>query len=142
MQKITQFQGQYGFLSNFWPVPIKLGTIIYPSVEHAYQASKTNNAGIREQMQHLTAGQVKRYARTLPLPSDWDEIKVGVMRELLIQKFTTDSFCRIELINTSPYILEEGNHWHDTFWGISPAGSSIGQNNLGKLLMEIRATLL
>lgn len=38
---ISEFQGQYRFLSNFWPAVVQLDGIYYPTVEHAYQAAKT-----------------------------------------------------------------------------------------------------
>jgi predicted NAD-dependent protein-ADP-ribosyltransferase YbiA (DUF1768 family) len=34
--------------------------------------------------------------------------------------------------------LVEGNWWNDTFWGVC---NGVGENNLGKLLMKIRAEL-
>ena len=37
--------------------------------------------------------------------------------------------------------LQEGNNWGDAFWGVH-LKSEEGENNLGKLIMEIRAQLL
>ena len=37
-------------------------------------------------------------------------------------------------------MLEEGNTWHDTFWGVD-AKTGEGQNHLGKILMKIREEL-
>ena len=34
---------EYGFLSNFYPAPTEYDGVIYPTSEHAYMASKTNN---------------------------------------------------------------------------------------------------
>ena len=34
----------------------------------------------------------------------------------------------------------EGNYWHDTFWGVDEE-TGVGENNLGKILMEVRANL-
>ena len=33
--------------------------------------------------------------------------------------------------------LEEGNRWHDTFWGIDQ-NTGKGENHLGKILMKVR----
>lgn len=38
---ITSFKDKYRWLSNFWPAQIEFEGIKYPSVEHAYVASKT-----------------------------------------------------------------------------------------------------
>jgi len=43
MEAITSFQGEYRFLSNFWPCHIVRDGLVYPSLEHAYAASKTDD---------------------------------------------------------------------------------------------------
>ena len=40
---IEQFHGRWFFLSNFYPIEIIHQGIKYPSVEHYYQAQKSNN---------------------------------------------------------------------------------------------------
>jgi predicted NAD-dependent protein-ADP-ribosyltransferase YbiA (DUF1768 family)/hypoxanthine phosphoribosyltransferase len=65
---------------------------------------------------------------------DWDEIKVGIMTDLLIQKFADESFYS-ELQATGDKYLIEGNTWGDTFWGES---GGRGRNFLGRILMQIR----
>ena len=47
MSQINRFNGDYIFLSNFYPVEVEYNGILYPSVEHAYQAQKTLNEDIR-----------------------------------------------------------------------------------------------
>lgn len=37
---INSFTGKYAFLSNFYPSPITIDNIQYPTVEHAFQAQK------------------------------------------------------------------------------------------------------
>ena len=39
--QIRQFKGEFRFLSNFYPSPVKFRGILYPSVEHAYQSAKS-----------------------------------------------------------------------------------------------------
>lgn len=58
------------------------------------------------------------------------------MRDIVHIKFSSNDDLREALINTGSEELVEGNYWGDTFWGQSPVGT--GQNNLGKILMEIR----
>lgn len=38
---IDSFHGEYAFLSNYYDSPIFYDGILYPSVEHAFQAAKT-----------------------------------------------------------------------------------------------------
>lgn len=47
---ITSFTGSARFLSNFWPVPILVEGRTFPSVEHAYQAMKSDNPLYRDML--------------------------------------------------------------------------------------------
>lgn len=133
--KIDSFSGEYDFLSNFSPAEVVWMGIRYPTVEHAYQAAKSNDRGVREMfMFYRTPGQAKREGRKIEIRDDWESIKVNVMRNLLIQKFS-DPVLFAKLKATAPSELIEGNWWGDTFWGVC---RGIGKNTLGKLLMEIR----
>src|SRR5882672_7467864 len=84
---IAAFEGQYRWLSNFWPAPVVYDGIRYPSVEHAYVAAKTDQPELRVPLQRMLAGQAKRYGRTLPLREGWDDMRLTVMCDLLDQKF-------------------------------------------------------
>ena len=44
--KIGEFDGKFRFLSNFYPSPIFYDGILYPTVEHAFQAAKTVNYSV------------------------------------------------------------------------------------------------
>lgn len=135
--KIDSFSGEHRFLSNFWPVSVQLDGREYPTVENAYQAAKTKKDSERIQFLDLTAGQAKRLGSKLILRKDWDRIKVPVMNYLLRQKFSVP-YLRDLLIQTGDAELIEGNDWGDTFWGVC---NNVGQNHLGKLLMEIRSDI-
>ena len=41
MKTIDKFKNEHEFLSNFYPSPITIEDITYPTVEHAFQAAKT-----------------------------------------------------------------------------------------------------
>jgi predicted NAD-dependent protein-ADP-ribosyltransferase YbiA (DUF1768 family) len=60
------------------------------------------------------------------------------MRSVLWDKFTRNAELRDKLMATNPKHLEEANRHGDTFWGTV---DGVGENNLGVLLMEIRAAL-
>lgn len=135
---IDSFTGPNRFLSNFWPCEVVLDDELYNSVEHAYVAAKVTDRTLRCQIRDCaTAGQVKRLGRKLPLREDWEAIKLSVMEDLLCQKFS-QSPLREQLLATGEQELIEGNHWGDVFWGVC---EGVGQNNLGKILMRIRANL-
>ena len=135
---ITEFTGYYRFLSNFYPAPVQYQGMEYPSVEHAFQAAKTDNLQERAAIQKLeTPGQAKKAGKSVSLRSDWESVKVSIMDALLQQKFRAGSSLARELEQTGEQELLEGNTWGDTFWGTTLSGR--GQNQLGKLLMEIRS---
>jgi N-glycosidase YbiA len=135
---IDKFDGtEFGFLSNFYPSKVKLGDIIFPTIEHAFQAAKTLDIEERLTIKEAsTPGVAKIMGRGVKLRPDWEEIKISVMEDLVRQKFTNDPILKQKLLDTRHQILVEGNHWHDTFWGVC---NNVGQNNLGKILMKIRA---
>jgi ribA/ribD-fused uncharacterized protein len=136
---INSFSGEFDFLSNFTPSEVIWMGVRYPTVEHAYQAAKSPSEVIRRSFAYLSnPGQAKREGRKIQIREDWEEIKVNVMRSLLIQKFNnTELFEKLKA--TAPHELVEGNWWNDTFWGVC---RGVGKNMLGKLLMEIRDGLV
>ena len=146
---INSFSGQYYFLSNYYPSCIYLKIqddwIACRTVEHAFQASKTIYP--KQQLEIIAAetpGKAKRLGRQLILRNDWEDIKINILRQLLMQKFA-DVELRAKLLKTGEEELIEGNHWHDNFYGdcycINCQGVK-GQNILGKLLMEERARII
>ena len=142
---IDDFGGDNRFLSNFAMAPVTLDGVEYPSVEHAYQAAKTLDAGERQMiLQASTPALAKKMSRKLSRRPDWPEVKVDIMRELLRQKFQGHPDLRELLVATGEAELVEGNTWHDNFWGscrCSKCATSPGQNWLGRLLMEMREQL-
>lgn len=134
---ITSFSGEYRFLSNFWMSPVEYKGIVYPSSEHAYQAAKTPHKDISEAFSEIKSpGAVKRLGQSVAVRSDWEEVKIGVMREIVTAKFEQNDELMEMLMATKGHELIEGNTWGDTFWGQSPLGN--GKNELGKILMSIR----
>jgi len=140
---ISEFKNEYRFLSNFWPCQIEMNEKIYPSVEHAYQASKTLLEQEREMIRNLpTPGEAKRKGRLVTLRSDWsDELKISIMTKLSEQKYKNQELKDL-LLGTGSYLLIEGNRWGDDFWGkIIKGDRMVGRNHLGKILMELRTKL-
>ena len=147
MKEINSFTGKYYFLSNFYesPLPTEGGEVIYPTVEHYFQAQKTYDLKARERIRLAqTPGEAKRIGRHVKLRPDWNNIKDSVMHYGLIKKFNNNPDLREKLLNTGDARLEEGNNWHDNTWGncyCPKCENIVGENRLGKLLMEIREDL-
>ena len=138
MDRIASFDGQWRFLSNFWPAVVEHDGVLFPTVEHAYQAAKTSDAGQREWIRSsATAGIAKQRGKKVNLRSDWNDAKLTVMEDLLRQKFA-ELGLGMKLLSSGDAELVEGNWWHDSFWGVC---NGIGENHLGRLLMKIRTEL-
>ena len=136
MAEITSFHGEHRFLSNFWPAPVVLDGVTYPTVEHAYVAAKTTDLERRAEIAQVERpGEVKRIGRKLKLRDDWEAVKLSVMADLVRQKFAHPELRRM-LLDTGDANLVEGNTWGDTFWGVCRGQ---GKNHLGRILMEVRA---
>ena len=137
MKNITEFKNENRWLSNMWPCEIWYGGLRFNSVEHAYVAAKTTDGVERLKIKSIEDPHTaKKYGRKLKLRDNWDTLKLGYMEAFLIQKFDPEIKLGQKLIATSDVLLVEGNCWNDTFWGVCKGK---GENNLGKLLMKIRA---
>jgi ribA/ribD-fused uncharacterized protein len=148
--RIESFSGPYRFLSNFYLIDIPFEGRVYPSVEHAFQASKCCDADVRDAFTQLRhPGTAKKIGRTLPLRPGWDTVRRDIMRQLLAVKFPAGDAVGIsplsyQLLLTDDQYLVEGNTWHDNFWGSCHCFNCNiipGQNWLGVLLMERRSEL-
>jgi ribA/ribD-fused uncharacterized protein len=137
---IFGFQGKYRFLSNFYPAPIRIRGVRYPTSEHAFQAQKTQSTNLRILISRCkTPGEAKQAGRQVALDPNWDSIKQKRMLQILRVKFQ-DPILRQKLIKTLPHKLVEANRWGDKYWGTDMRGN--GKNKLGKLLQKVRLECL
>lgn len=137
MEVIAEFTYENGFLSNFHTSPLEYQGRSYRSVEHAYQAAKTLDEGERRHiMEAPTAGESKKRGRAATVRPDWDQVKDGVMLELVRAKFASGPL-RERLLATGDALLIEGNSWGDRYWGVD----GHGLNKLGLILMAVREEL-
>lgn len=138
--KITSFRGQHAFLSNFHPCNIEYEGIVYPSVEHAFQASKTMLKYERKRIAKLeTPAQAKQHGRRISLRGDWERVKVKIMTILVRMKFLLHEDLGKKLLATRDAELMEENTWGDMFWGTCDGK---GRNELGRILMKTRDELM
>jgi ribA/ribD-fused uncharacterized protein len=138
--RIDSFQGEYRFLSNFWPAVVEYEGITYPSVEHAYQAAKTLDRNERRRIAAIVEpDDAKRAGRALPNQrKDWEQVKLRVMEDCVRYKFMHHAELREKLLATGDAELIEGNTWNDRYWGVCEGQ---GENHLGKILMKVRTEL-
>ena len=134
---IDCFMHEFAFLSNYARI-LPESTV---TVEHLYQAAK---AACPEDAARIMAsdapGDAKKMARKIRKVDNWDEIKLHIMFNLLLYKFSFEEN-KQKLLATGNEELCEGNIWHDNFWGDCHCEHCInkpGANHLGKLLMKVR----
>jgi ribA/ribD-fused uncharacterized protein len=154
VRPVDRFAGRYAFLSNFYPSSVEMDGDTYPTVEHAFQAAKAPGGNkVRKLIRDVpTPGEAKRIGRQVTLRENWDEVRLGVMEDLLRAKFANDELASM-LLSTAPRPLIEGNTWGDRFWGCVLVKRTTpwdgdnavpcwdGQNHLGSLLMKVRDDL-
>ena len=132
---------EYKFLSNFYYAPFSLDGNIWPTIEHYYQAAKTNDDLTQTRIRELsTAAEAKAIGQNVKLRPDWEEVKIPIIRRAVRAKFLQNENLASKLVETWEKVLIEYAPWGDRFWGIDKAG--VGENNLGKVLMEVRAELI
>lgn len=138
----------FGGLSNMaGGYPVKVNGIYIRSSEALYQACR---------FPHLPDVQEKILQQTSPMTakmkskpfrkdsrSDWERVRVPIMRWCLRVKLACniDSFGHLLLETNEKAIVEESRKDH--YWGAKPCNGDIlvGENVLGRLLMELREEL-
>jgi ribA/ribD-fused uncharacterized protein len=147
MESVLSFKYQQGWLSNFELCVVHYCGVPYKSVEHAFVAAKTLDPVARQRVaQCQYPWQAKRLGRRLVLRPDWEDIKLDIMYQLVLEKFSAHPILRQKLLNTGDALLVEGNWRHDQFWGNCTCGKRRlcaveGENHLGLILMAVRADL-
>jgi len=138
---ITDFHEEpYQFLSNFYEEKVMYGGLAYGSNEAAFQAQKCKTEEEKVQFTEFNPGKSKGVGRRVQLRPDWEQVKVGIMEEIVRAKFAQHPELAARLVATGDMVLVEGNHWGDTFWGVDTRTGQ-GENHLGKILMKVREEL-
>jgi ribA/ribD-fused uncharacterized protein len=144
---IPKFEGEYRFLSNFFPATIDINIsgekIRFPTAEHVFQGAK---------WRYMTEGDPNKYVNAVLSDSDpnhakkmgrkvkidaakWDDARIETMRVVVWEKFKQQPVLKDRLVHTGAALLVEGNTWGDKFWG---RVDGQGNNLLGSILMEVR----
>src|SRR6185436_1622995 len=116
MKPINEFQGEYRFLSNFWPCYLMYQNIVYPTAEHAYQAAKVKSPDVKTRIKNChTPAEAKDYfeVHNIEPDNDWTiEKKLIVMEQILMIKFGgKEPLLTRAILDTGDAALIEGNNW-------------------------------
>lgn len=138
MDKISSFRDEYYFLSNFYEAPVTYNGLTYQNNEAAFQAQKTVDEKERILFTKMNPSEAKHAGRRVTLRKDWENVKIDIMCDIVEAKFRQNPDLAKKLLTTGDMYLEEGNTWDDRTWGVV---NGVGANNLGRIIMEIRALL-
>lgn len=122
---------------------VKLWGKTFPTVDHGYHYRKFSETAPEVAKEILAAPspwaamQVERKHRN-KRQKDWEEIKVGIMIELIRTKAQQNQDVRECLLKTGTKQIVK-NAAEDSFWGCGKDGK--GQNQMGKILMQVRDEL-
>ena len=112
------------------------------SVEHALQAAKFLDEEVR---QRILITEDPKEARNLGMKRhksfrrDWNKVKVQIMADIQLAKYSSDDLLRQKLLETvhRPIKMMSSN---DLFWSTNEEDD--GSNILGRILCSVRWTLL
>lgn len=139
MIKFYGLKSEHGYMSNFYPSKIFVFGRWWKNVEAPYQAAKTEDSDeIHAIWIASTAREARNLGQKVKMRSDWDQVKYDVMKECVMAKFSQNNDLKNKLLSTANEDLMEDSPI-DWYWGCGSDGT--GQNNLGKVLMEVRALL-
>jgi ribA/ribD-fused uncharacterized protein len=132
---------QFGEFSNFAPFPIDLDGQRWPTSEHYFQAQKFEDDAYREKIRKtkspMHAARLGR-DRKQKLRPDWESVKLGIMHQAVMAKFTQHEELRRLLLSTGEARIVEHTE-NDHYWG--DGGNGSGENMLGRILMQVRQQL-
>ena len=131
-------------LDNFSSFKVEWDGYLYASLEKAYQTAKFLKSApeIAEEIKKSHSAheaQKIAFANKDKVRSDWQEVKLTIMEELLRKKLQQNPYVKQKLLQTKDYIIVEDSP-KDNFWGWGK--DRTGENHLGKLWMKLRDELL
>ena len=152
-ESVSPFRADSNPLSNFFRCMITIQGRDFRTSEHAYQYTKCmflDNTDLAEQVISAeTPHDAKAVASRVNCDvrmAEWDKIRVDAMSKILKFKWNSSGRFRQTLMATSNMTIAEATS--DMFWGVGVAPNLalhtnpkkfLGQNHLGKCLMELRA---
>ena len=131
-------------LDNFSSFKVEWDGYLYASLEEAYQTAKFLKSALEiaeEIKKSHSAHEAQKiaFANKDKVRSDWQEVKLTIMEELLRKKLQQNPYVKQKLLQTKDYIIVEDSP-KDNFWGWGK--DRTGENHLGKLWMKLRDELL
>lgn len=128
-------------LDNFSAFGLIMDGVYFGTSEHAFQYLKFVNTNIeiankiKESFSPNEARNIAHENNKYKV-SNWSKIKYENMKKVLRLKTAQNPIVKKVLLNTKDYLIAENCIDEDTDWGLD--NNNEGNNNLGKIWMEIR----
>lgn len=132
------YEHEFYIFSNFSSFMLEWKGNLYMTSEHAYHSERFDDEKMKEAIRSMrSAHDAFTYAQENKQlsRSDWNDIKLGVMKTILRAKVAQHPYVKKKLLASGERVLIEDS-WRDDFWGWG--SNKDGQNHLGKLWMEVR----
>lgn len=128
---------------NFASFQVEIWGRLWPTSEHAYQAShffETAPELAEKIAQARSAHDAFKLAKANAdkAPENWEEVKLGIMEEIVRAKLSQHYYIQQKLLQTGDVPIVEDSP-KDSFWGWGVDRQ--GRNELGKLWMKLRDEL-
>lgn len=135
----------YGAFSNLYRRPIEFEGEVFSTSEHAYQAGKARKSEVRKWLMEAPSPSLLAMAAHglyyWDVAPGWSKFKFDRMRKVLAAKYSQHDDLQALLLSTGDATLIESatvDNEVNRLWG---QVNGIGQNMLGKMLMELRTEL-
>lgn len=139
--QIFFYEHEFYPFSNFSSFKLAWKGYEWMTSEHAYHSEKFSDPELIDALRKSHSAHEAMeiaYANKDKYRADWQEVKVGIMKDILRAKVAQHPYVKKKLLQSGTKELIEDS-WRDDFWGWGP--DKDGRNQLGKCWMEIRAEL-
>jgi len=143
---VTYYNVAGSWLSNFYSAAVEVDGRTYATNEHAWQSLKFKESA-PELAERIAAADTCAQAHLLThgegagkLRADWDDVRLEIMEKLVLAKFRQHADLADMLRATADRTIVCSDS--DLFWGMDASGGiAKGKNNLGVLLVRVRAAI-
>lgn len=134
------YEREFFVFSNFSSFQVEWRGRLWPTSEHAYQAAHFFDTApdlVEQIFKATSAHEAFKLAKANAdkAPTNWDEVKPKIMREICKAKLLQHEYVQMKLFQTQDLDLVEDSP-SDSYWGWGKDRK--GRNELGKIWMELR----
>tara|TARA_R110002020_G_scaffold363849_1_gene576154 strand:- start:279 stop:671 length:393 start_codon:yes stop_codon:yes gene_type:complete len=122
--KGLELKGSYKCLGNSHLSSIIVEGITYPSVEHAFHASKVSDRSVKFRISKASLAEVRNLLEDIWIRPNWNDVKYATLHQLVKLKFESNKELAKVLTGTGTQLLG-GKH----------------DAELGSILMKVRSEI-